>query len=32
MFNLDKQWPVSDAECAQESNGAICFSVRGLEL
>ena len=31
MFNFEKQRPVSDAECSQESNGAICFSVRGLE-
>ena len=31
MFNFGKQRPVSDAECPQESNGAICFSVRGLE-
>ena len=32
MFNLKKkQRPVSDAECPQESNGAIFFSVRGLE-
>ena len=31
MFNFEKQRPVSDAECPQESNGAICFSVRGLE-
>ena len=32
MFNFEKQIPVSDAECPQESNGAICISVRGLEL
>ena len=25
MFNFEKQRPVSDAECPQESNGAICF-------
>ena len=31
MFNFEKQRTVSDAECPQESNGAICFSVRGLE-
>ena len=31
MFNFEKQRPVSDAECPQESNGAICFSVRDLE-
>ena len=31
MFNFEKQRPVSDAEWPQESNGAICFSVRGLE-
>ena len=32
MFNLVKQRPVSDAECPQESYGAICFfSVCGLE-
>ena len=31
MFNFEKQRPVSDAECPQESNGAICLSVRGLE-
>ena len=31
MFNFEKQRPVSDAECPQESNGAICFSVHGLE-
>ena len=31
MFNFEKQRPVSDAECPQKSNGAICFSVRGLE-
>ena len=31
MFNFEKQRPVSDAEWSQESNGAICFSVRGLE-
>ena len=30
MFNFEKQ-PVSDAECPKESNGVICFSVRGLE-
>ena len=28
---VKKQRPVSDAEWPQESNGAICFSVRGLE-
>ena len=32
MFNFEKQRPVSDAECPQESNGAICFCfVRGIE-
>ena len=31
MLNFEKQGPVSDAECPQESNGAICFSVRDLE-
>ena len=31
MFNFEKNRPVSDAECPQESNGAICFSVSGLE-
>ena len=31
MFNFDKQRPVSDAECPQESNGAIYFPVCGLE-
>ena len=31
MFNFEKQRPVSDAECPQESNGALCFSVRVLE-
>ena len=31
MFNFEKQRPVSDAEWPQDSNGAICFSVRGLE-
>ena len=31
MFNFEKQTPVSDAEWPQDSNGAICFSVRGLE-
>ena len=31
MFNFEKQRSVSDEECPQESNGAICFSVRGLE-
>ena len=31
MFNFEKRRPVSDAECLQESNGAICFSVRGLK-
>ena len=31
MFNFEKQKPVSDAEWPQDSNGAICFSVRGLE-
>ena len=30
MFNLEKQRPLSDAG-PQDSNGAICFSVRGLE-
>ena len=25
MFNFEKQRPVSDAECPQESNGAIFF-------
>ena len=25
MFNFEKQRPVSDAECPQESNSAICF-------
>ena len=29
IFNFEKQRPISDAECPQESNGAI-FSVRGL--
>ena len=32
MFNFEKQRYIADAECAQESNGAICFSVHGLEL
>ena len=32
MFNFEKQRPVSDAECRQESNGANRFSVRGLGL
>ena len=32
MFNFEKQRPVSDAEWYQYSNGAICFSVCGLEL
>ena len=31
MFNFEKQRPVSDKKCPQECNGAICFSVRGLE-
>ena len=31
MFNFEKQRPVYDAECPQESNGAICFSLLGLE-
>ena len=31
MFNFEKKRYVSDAECPQESNGAICFSVSGLE-
>ena len=31
MFNFEKQRPVSDAEWPQDPNGAICFSVRGLE-
>ena len=31
MFNFEKQRPVSDAEYPEESNGAICFSVRCLE-
>ena len=31
MFNYEKQRPVSNAEWPQDSNGAICFSVRGLE-
>ena len=33
MLNFEKQRTVSDAECHQESNGAIYlfFSVRGLE-
>ena len=31
MFNFKKQRSVSDAEWPQNSNGAICFSVRGLE-
>ena len=31
MFNFEQQRPVSEAEWPQESNGAICFSVRGLE-
>ena len=31
MFNFEKRRPVSDAECLQKSNGAICFSVCGLE-
>ena len=30
MFNL-KTRPVFDAECLQESNSVICFSVRALE-
>ena len=30
MFYFEKQRTVSDAEYPQESNGAICFSVRGL--
>ena len=29
MFNFEKQRTVSDAERPQDSNGAICFSVRG---
>ena len=32
MFDFEKQRPVSDAEWPQDSNGTICFSVRGLEL
>ena len=28
---LKKQRPVSNAELPQDSNGAICFSVHGLE-
>ena len=31
MIYFEKQRSVSDAECPQESNGAICFSVRGLK-
>ena len=32
MFNFEKQRPVSDAECPQEFNGAICFCfVRGID-
>ena len=31
MLNFEKQRPVSDAECLQYANGAICVSVRGLE-
>ena len=31
MFNFEKQRPVSYAEWPQDSNSAICFSVRGLE-
>ena len=31
MFNFEKQRPVSDAEWPQDSSGAICFSVPGLE-
>ena len=31
MFHFEKQRPVSDAEWPQDSNGVICFSVRGLE-
>ena len=31
MSNYEKQRPVSDAECPQESNDAICFSVSGLK-
>ena len=31
MLNFEKQRPVSDAEWPQDSNGAISFSVRGLE-
>ena len=32
IFNFEKQRPVFDAEWPQDSNDAICFSVRGLEL
>ena len=28
MFKFEKQIPVADAECPQESSGANCFSVR----
>ena len=31
LKNKTKQRPVSDAEWPQDSNGAICFSVRGLK-
>ena len=31
MFNFEKQRAVSDAEGPQDSNGAICFPVRGLK-
>ena len=31
MFNFEKQRLVSEEEWPQDSNGAICFSVRGLE-
>ena len=31
MFNFEKQRFSSYAECPQESNGVIRFSVRGLE-
>ena len=31
MFNFEKQRPVSDGDWPQDSIGAICFSVRGLE-
>ena len=31
-INFGKQRHVSNAECPQESNSVICFSLRGLEL